>query len=205
MAKNFPKYNTVADNAARPIYAPGIDSQRAVWNKFDSQYRTIGASLLAYERSARSISARPERMVSDLRGNLAFVQVEMLESYLDDLLDLEVPEAKLFIDRHYILSRSVPLSLAGLFSSVLIGLYLAGEGIPLAAASGISSFLSMPFLVLFYVSPRGALARRLMFAQVLSLEVARRRGRDKGEAPRGFSPSVIIGGILQGKLRASQH
>lgn len=204
MFKPYAIFNSDAENAARPVFAPGAADSSSIWNRIDSQYKTIGSALLAYERSARAIPARPERLVLELRENLAFTQVEILESYLEDLLDLDRSESELFIDRSFILSRSVPLSLSGLFSAVFIGMYLVGEGIPLAASSAISSLLSVPFLVLFYVSPRGALARRLMFAQVLSLEIARRRGRDKGEAPRGFSPSLIVGGLFQSKLRPSQ-
>lgn len=172
-------------------------------NKFILQYRAIGHALISYERSARAIPIRPERLVTELRANLSFVQIEMLESYLDDLLDLEIADEKLYIGRNFILNRSVPIALVGLFASVVTGMYLTGEGIALMLSSVISTALALPFLILFYFSPRGALARRIMFAQILSLEVSRRRGRGRGESPRGFSPSVIVGGLFQGKLTHS--
>jgi hypothetical protein len=103
----------------------------------------------------------------------------MLESYLEDLLDLDVADEKLFIRQAMANKRGLALSGLGLCGAVVVGVYAASAGVPLWSSLGISIVLALPFAALWHFAPQERASRRLLFAKLLSQEIFRRRGVDK--------------------------
>ena len=62
--------------------------------KLVSDYRTIGTELLRYESGTRSYGYQSFSAFTGFREGVAFVSVEVLESYLEDLLDIDGPIRK---------------------------------------------------------------------------------------------------------------
>lgn len=138
-------------------------------------YQTIGKELLQIESKGS---------IGSLREGVAFVPVEVLESYLEDLLDLGVREETLFIQREQHWLRSWQVQASGIGLALCAGLYAASTGASVPAALGIVVALGLPFSLLLFLGPKMGLMRRMSFAQTLSGEISRRRGRDKdGDMP----------------------
>jgi hypothetical protein len=147
-------------------------------------YRTIGAALRTYERRCFPLGfARVLKPAQkELRAALSTVSVEVLESYLEDLLDLELEDARLFIDR-----PGAPLTTPNIFGAVvgacLFGgaLALINQTSPLTATllgGGIAS------AVFGYCLSRHQASRRMRFANIISQETNRRRGNPRDGIPR---------------------
>jgi hypothetical protein len=122
---------------------------------------------------------------------VAFISVETLEAYLEDLLDLEVCEENLFIFREERLVRSSLIALGGMLFALCIGLYAASSGASLFLAFGLTVCLALPFAVLWHFAPREGVMRRLGFAQTVSHEISRRRGHDRDNSDASTSGMVI--------------
>lgn len=163
-------------------------------NRLLSQYTCIGAELLKYEASTRRYGYGSFSAFSHFRQGVSFVPVEVLESYLEDLLDLDVPEDRLFISRESPNLKWIFVSLLGLSGATSLGLYAASTGASLFASFALTAALALPFAVLWNYAPRGGVTRRMGFAQIVSHEVARRRGSDKG--PRELSETPFALGDL---------
>jgi hypothetical protein len=166
-------------------------------------YRIIGAALLKFEADTSDYNYRSFEPACALRENLAFLPVEVIESYLESLLDPEVSESELFIGRTAGGWASALVSLAGLMGAIGLGLYAATSGASLMLSFALTVCLAVPFAVLWHYYPKGHLARRMSFARVLSEEIARRRGRDgklgrsvafdepSGRSKAGVFPSAV--------------
>lgn len=144
-----------------------------------NHYRQVGSALLCYERVVCGSLLPGQRYVRDFGHAVAFVPVEVLESYLDDLLDLGVNDESLFIRKTRPAKRAVFLVVLCIATILYLG-YLAFTGDSNAAwplltvvafSAGIGSAL--------YFLPRTKALRRFSFATVMSREIARRRGHDK--------------------------
>ncbi len=147
-------------------------------NRLLGQYQTIGAALLSLEDTQRRYGGGTAALAA-FREGVSFVPVEVLESYLDDLLTLSVREETLFIQREFDKAQlvSAGLPLAGIIVAIAGGLYASSQGAPAVLSFACTISLALPFAVLWHYVPRGA-TRRVRFAQVLSQEIARRRGHD---------------------------
>lgn len=158
-------------------------------NRLLSQYKVIGTELLRYEEQAYQYGYSLSPDYSEFRQGVSYIPVETMESYLEDLLDLEVSTERLFIFREPRLHASF-LSLGGLLFAICTGLYAASSGASLILAFGLTVCLALPFAVLWHYTPREGLMRRVYFAQVLSHEISRRRGdRDGSESSR---PTLVL-------------
>lgn len=141
-------------------------------------YRSIGLALLAYEKEApvllRSISEAPMR---NLRVALSFLPNSLLDSYLEDLLDLAVGDRELFIATSGLSPRRllVALPFAGLFGAVALGLYLSTLDLPQSVCIASIVISSIPFALLWEYVPRSS-NRRLFFARIIAAELSNRRG-----------------------------
>lgn len=149
-------------------------------NRLLSQYACIGEELLKYEVNARRYGYGSFSAFTHFREGVAFVPLEVLESYLEDLLDLEIPESRLCIERESPNFKWTAVSLLGLSGAIGLGLYAASTGASLFASFALTVALALPFAVLWHFSPRSGVTRRMGFAQIVSHEVSRRRGSDKG-------------------------
>jgi len=107
---------------------------------------------------------------------VVFVPVEYLESFLEDLLDLDVSEEDLFIIGKKKLYASGWISLLGLAGSLATGLYTVSLGASLLFSFALTVFIALPFGILWHYAPRDRLSRRIRFARLLQSEVSRRRG-----------------------------
>lgn len=139
-------------------------------NRLLGHYKTIGQELIQIESDGS---------IGSLREGVAFVPVEVLESYLEDLLDLGVKEETLHIQQEHHWLRSWQLIASGFGLAISSGLYAASSGAALPLSLGVVITLGLPFAMIMYFAPKTGLMRRMSFAQILSAEISRRRGRDK--------------------------
>jgi hypothetical protein len=122
---------------------------------------------------------------------VAFVPVEVLESYLDDLLDLGVSDESLFIKKPRPAKRALALLLLCLatFGGVLYSMAVGPFEVPMPA------LLIVTFLAgigsAFYFVPRTKVLRRFGFATIVSQEIAARRGHDRTDLG-GFATRLLI-------------
>ena len=144
-----------------------------------AQYRSIGRELLILE-SAKSMYRSPTQAEIDaFRQGVSFVGIQVLESYLDDLLDLEISDETLSIKKDSSSWSSIYIPLTGILLAFATGLYSRELGATLPLSFSLTISMAMPFLALFYYSPKVGLSRRIYFAQTISNEVSRRRGEDE--------------------------
>lgn len=150
-------------------------------NRLLEQYRMIGRGLLAYENRACAPLIPTQRGLKDFAAAVAFVPVEVLETYLDDLLDLGVSDESLFIKR--------PKTCWGGRALLLVLAVALGGAILVALGSLKSAFMPALLGITFmagmastlYFLPRTKAIRRFSFATVVSREIGQRRGQDRGE------------------------
>lgn len=159
--------------------------------KLVSDYRTIGTELLRYESGTRSYGYQSFSAFTGFREGVAFIAVEVLESYLEDLLDIDISDDALFIRMRGFRVRSTHWALAGLLGAVTVGLYAATTGASLPLSLAVTVALAFPFAIVWHFAPRDGLTRRVGFAQILSHEISRRRGGDEGR-PKTLSPAALL-------------
>jgi len=164
--------------------------QTARCNNFLNQYSIVGLELLRYEEKQAMDLSR-----AAFRQGVCCVPVEVLESYLEDLLDLEVTEESLFIVQQKAGQVSNLLMIGGLLLAGIISFLVAQSAGSLLSAFVLMFALCAPLgFLIFQYGPKERVVRRLKFARVVSLEVARRRGRGRGPVIRSSS---LVGGILR--------
>lgn len=158
-------------------------------NQLLRYYQLVGCELLELEANGG---------IGSFRESVATVPVEVLESYLEDLLDSSIKDERLHIKRETSWVRTIMIPLIGVLGGVIIGLYAVSLGTSLIASFGITALVSFPFAMLMQLHPKLGLTRRMTFAQVLSSEIARRRGRDKDGDKRGAQ--IILADMLRPQL-----
>ena len=146
------------------------DSHRfAGCNRLLGQYQQIGKELIAVEARGS---------VATFREGVVDVPTEVLESYLEDLLDLGVKEdfLHIFRDRHWF--HSLKVLALGIIGAVVGGLYSVSVGASVLSSFSLILILGLPFASILYFAPKIGLVRRMRFAKVVSAEISRRRGKD---------------------------
>ena len=141
-------------------------------------YQVIGQALLNFEKLSSFYPYKISRFKMFFQAELAFVNTEVLEVYLDDLLDLQVKENSIYIKSPLRLYFVGLLNLAGFLGALAIGLYSAASGASMLFSFSVAVLIASPFAVLWHVCPLDKLSRRMRFAKVISQEIARRRGTD---------------------------
>lgn len=144
-------------------------------NSLRCHYKLIGEELKNFD----SISVSFFSSFSEFREGVAFVPVEVLESYFDDLLDLEVSEQTLNISNNKTVLLSNLTVILGIISAFLVGFYTASSLNSILFASFIALCVASPFLAFLVFMPKLGNARRMRFARIVSKEIARRRGSDE--------------------------
>lgn len=158
-------------------------------NRLISQYQTIGAALLCYEESysSRFISNGGGRR--DFSVAVSFVPVEVLEAYLDDLLDIAVTDESLFIRRTTsVIRRMVGAIVAAALAIGLVGTWTHSSVVP----AMLLTLCGMGFLCTAFALPRMKVVRRFSFATLVSHEIAGRRGQGHGNF-RAFAGKIFMG------------
>lgn len=154
-------------------------------------YKVIGTQLLLCEELKMEHGIGENRLAEEFRVGVSYVSAEILESYLDDLLEIKSKDEGLFIKRNdvsYFKDKfAVPLSFALITSLVGFSLNLT---FPAHIASTVLIF-AMAFFTFWVLSPYNTFKRRLYFAQLLSQEISRRRGRDSQGRQWSQSTNVI--------------
>lgn len=160
-------------------------------NRLLEHYQQVGKALLDYERRICGALIPGQRYNREFGQAVVFVPVEVLESYLDDLLDLAVQDESLFIKKPRPAKRAMLLAAVGI-ATLCASFYAGREG---------ASFLSLTILLAItalaglggalYFVPRLNVLRRFSFATVLSGEIARRRGHDKTNVG-GFATRLLM-------------
>jgi hypothetical protein len=165
-------------------------------NTLLGQYKTIGTALVAYE------DASGREATETLRTSLAFVPLEVLESYLEDLLNLEISLDKLFIRSGNGGRRSICIALLGMVVATGFGLFAASSGASLFLSFTLTVCLAFPFAVLWHFAPREGVTRRVRLAQLLSRIVSGRRGGDDDE--EGTTTRLLLSDLLARKTSGTQ-
>lgn len=148
-------------------------------NRLLEQYQQIGRALLSYEGRVGGALIPVHRYMRDFSLGVTFVPVEVLESYLDDLLDLKVCDDSLFIRKPHLSKRAILLLGVGIAALSAIT-WIGREGEPLMS---VPALVMVAFLAglgsALYFLPRTKVLRRFSFATLVSREIAARRGHDK--------------------------
>ena len=162
-------------------------------------YKSVGSALLDYERK---ISKRlyyvlypSYKLDQQFSTAVSFVGVEVLESYLDDLLDLNISDESLFILRPWAswqrISLGVSFGIIAMLGAAAYSLLDAGGLALFSCAATLSMAIICTVLICL---PRPKILRRFGFATLLSHEILRRRGNDgRGNRRSVLSLSEFLG------------
>ena len=172
----------------------------------ERQYSIIGQELLDLETRGCIGewlgNDRFDMAVLSFREAVVFVSVEVLEAYLEDLLNVKVSEKHLCIKRAPLWRGLYSVAAVVLFFCSIVIAYSWWDATPTSRPFLLAGGITLVTLVLWLYYPRVTLARRIAFARLVSYEVCRRRGR-KPEATIGRSDFLesLIGkkaGFYQG-------
>jgi len=196
--------NTALDSEINPC-APAPKRRISL----SAHYEMIGRALVNWEKSRASHGQSEAVLCETFREEVVFVPVEVLESYLEDLLATEVSESSLYIKRSqlgfgpkkFCSNRLWPKVCAGLgvLVAMTIGLFAASIGASLVYSMAVTLICSLPFVSLWYFAPQATLTRRMTFAQVVSHEIARRRGVDDDRPMRPAFAGEILDLLRSGR------
>ncbi len=160
-------------------------------NRLLEQYQSVGSALVEYERRISGALIPGRRLNREFGEAVAFVPVEVLESYLDDLLDIGVSDEGLFIQKLKPAKRSLILSGVGIVAlGTSVFRVLNGATLASVTALILIAFLSGLGGALYFI-PRMKVFRRFSFATVVSGEIARRRGHDRTNVG-GFATRLLM-------------
>lgn len=172
-------------------------------NRLLEQYQQTGQALLEYERRICGALIPGQRQNREFGHAVAFVPVEVLESYLDDLLDVGVSDESLFIKKLQPAKRAWVLSAVGLTAFMTSAIEVM-NGATLASVTALIlvTFLAGLGAALYFI-PRMKVLRRFSFATVVSGEIARRRGHDRTNVG-GFATRLLMRELWQrGEVQGS--
>lgn len=172
-------------------------------NRLLEQYQQTGRALLEYERRTCGALIPGQRHNREFGQSVSFVPVEVLESYLDDLLDVGVTDESLFIKKLQPAKRALVLSAIGLAAFAVSAVeVLSGATLASLTALIVVTFFSGLGAALYFI-PRMKVFRRFNFATVVSGEIARRRGHDRTNVG-GFATRLLMRDLWQrGEARGS--
>jgi|694.fasta_scaffold110661_4 hypothetical protein len=182
-APKIPQQRVLEDNNERAPFGGCV--------RLLDQYRQIGRSLLEFEEGVCGYLGSSKAHLAVFSTSVSFVPVEVLEGFLDDLLDLGVSDESLFIRKSRPALRAI-LLLVTCISALLLLTF---------NTSAFSESTALPLLLLvvflaglgsaLYFIPRTKVLRRFNFATVVSREISQRRGIDKSDMG-GFATRLLI-------------
>jgi hypothetical protein len=162
-----------------------------------NQYSNIGQALLGCEQLPRVKGVdRNDDLTRLFHQEVAFIPTEVLESYLDDLLNLGRTERELYItpEKSCLARRKTcGLVAAVVVAAVFLGTWMDGY---LALAVPVAVALGAIFSLLWIVVPYSSMSRRIKFAQIVSQEVTRRRGGAGASQRRRLSTRQVLEQLL---------
>jgi hypothetical protein len=165
-------------------------------NRLLEQYHQVGQALLHYERRICGALIPGPRLSREFGHAVSFVPVEVLESYLDDLLDVGVSDESLFIKKLKPAKRALALIVIGVAA-------LGASAIEVLNGATLASLSALILVTFFaglgaalYFIPRMKVIRRFSFATLVSGEIARRRGYDRTNVG-GFATRLLMRDLWQ--------
>ena len=154
-------------------------------------YRQVGLALLKFEERVCGTLGSSKAHFAEFSTEVSFVPVEVLEAFLDDVLDLGVSDESLFIKKPRPATRA--LLLLGTCMSALLLLFFQAPQI--AGSTSLPLLLLVVFLAglgsAMYFIPRAKVLRRFNFATVISREISQRRGTDRSDMG-GLATRLLI-------------
>jgi hypothetical protein len=160
-------------------------------NRLMGQYQVIGQALLYYEDHSSSRFILNRQSSREFSVGVSFVPVEVLETYLDDLLDLTVGDDTLCIKR----SSSMLKKVVAFLAVVGVGLIQLESWLSLSLMSIVLlSTLIIGLLCVAFALPRMRVVRRFSFATLVSREIATRRGQGHSGL-RSFAGRMLMGDL----------
>ena len=165
-------------------------------------YKAVGSSLLEVERLVLKNRVSVKEAQDEFRISTSTVPVEVLESFLEDLLSLGSSDKSLYIHPGRISLASIGLSFLLPFAAFLIFVIFALQQefeFNWTYSLCLAGFVT---LALLYAAPRSKTRRRFMFAQILSREISRRRGQ--GDSDYSSTGKVIFGSFFDWRKGTSQ-
>ena len=179
-----------------PLHDSQLLSPFGGCNRLLEHYQQTGRALLGYERRICGALIPGQRHNREFGQSVAFVPVEVLESYLDDLLDVGVSDESLFIKKLQPAKRALALSAVGLAAFAVSAVeVMNGATIASLTALILVTFLAGLGAALYFI-PRMKVLRRFSFATVVSGEIARRRGQDRTNVG-GFATRLLMRDLWQ--------
>ncbi|WKZ57500.1 MAG: hypothetical protein QY326_02215 [Bdellovibrionota bacterium] len=160
-------------------------------------YRAIGTELLALETHHEATGYITPSSFKAFRQGVVTISVEVLEAYLEDLLDNSVEDAYLFIERTGRKLWSETIAVGGLVLALVGGMMLAARSEAVLPSFFLTLSLASPFAWLWHRATSRGATRRMFFAHVVSHEIGRRRGITKDGQGRPLTPAVTIQSILK--------
>ena len=169
-------------------------------------YKRIGLALLTQEKKLSrrfyGVVVPTKECEEEFAGLVAFIGCEVLESFLDDLLDLKVNDESLFISRSNS-TGGAALWLTGLMIPIaLAATYGPQDSTRLVIPICIGSLILLAVAGILMTIPRIKIMRRFGFATLLSHEISRRRGHDRPNTPR-IASRLLISEMLSGRELAT--
>lgn len=128
----------------------------------------------------------------EFRIEITTISRELLRSYLNDLLDLTIPEERLFIRKFGVGWWPALIAAWGMSIVLFFSALSLMHGAPLLLTSLVSAALLFPFATLWYFVPRARLTRRMRFAKVVSEEIERRYGRGNTSGVVVADPAQVL-------------
>lgn len=206
----------------RVVSGAGNASKR---DRLREQYLAIGDALLQGEPILSCLLGlrefnRPEDVwikgsrLNRFRVSVSFVETEILQSYLDDLVDLSISDESLNIRRTGLV-RSLPFIM--LIASLLVvnsfdtisgpGGFMTGDLVSqaegrIAGLTGSIAVLSGAAFagICLILGIRSGYWRRLSFARIVSIEIDRRHGGGRSVGERSSRERFATQGLLSGRL-----
>lgn len=136
------------------------------------RFKIIGKVLLEIEESNLLYSFLPKQPKKILQENLAFMPTEVLEAYLEDLIDFTISDEELYIKN----AKDSRFELLTLLSVVGTTMVMSYSGFELLSTSLTVGFIIILAAVIQKLTPSILPNRRLFFARILSAEISRRNG-----------------------------
>lgn len=141
-------------------------------------YKRIGNALLTLEPYEGIYSYLTHKSSESLAARVSFIPDEVLESYLEDLLDFQIDDIRLYIQTKDYTKRYNLIAILGLFLAMAFGLILAYSGNSFLIAMSGMLLIVIPSGCIWHLAPKIAPNRRLFFARLISQELDRRNGKD---------------------------
>ena len=160
-------------------------------NTLLSQYNIIGTALTDCEKLTNRFHNNSQ-IYKKFHETVFFIPVEVLESYREDLLDIDITESKLFINQKSITDKFssyfnlTSLSFLLLFIiSLSFGIYNLFQSGSVFTSLIISSVVLLPYIFFIDLVPNNKIIRRVRMSKIIMQEINSRKGSKNTKVNNG--------------------